>query len=175
MDVKEAIGKGRSIRSYKDEDVPESMIKELIDAARLAPSGNNAQPWAFKIVKSREEKELLRKNKIFVQPFVYTAPLIIVCCTDPSAYPKEELIPGLDDRFELRAVRDLSIASQNIILRATELGLGTCYVGWMKKQDVKPLLGIPEKYMVIYVITAGYPAESPKPRPRKKMAEIILE
>ena len=77
MDVKEAIKKGRSIRAYKDKPVPDDLINELIDAARLAPSGNNAQPWMFKIIKSKQEKDKLKKNKIFVQDFVYTAPVLI--------------------------------------------------------------------------------------------------
>ena len=61
---------------------------DIIDAGRLAPSGNNAQPWRFRVLKDQESIVLLEKNKIAIQDFVYSAPLIIVCCADPSAFVK---------------------------------------------------------------------------------------
>lgn len=138
MDVKEAIKRGRSIRAYKDKDVSDDLINELIDAVRLAPSGNNAQPWVFKIIKSKKEKDQLKRNKIFVQDFVCAAPVLIVCCTNPEVYPPSKIDSVGDDYYEKRAIRDLSIAAQNMILRATELGLGTwapvMLVGWIKRR-----------------------------------------
>ncbi|MBW2990481.1 nitroreductase family protein [Candidatus Woesearchaeota archaeon] len=175
MDVKKAIAGSRSIRAYKDKPVSDDLIKELIDAARLAPSGNNAQPWMFKIIKSKQEKDELKKKKIFVQDFVYTAPVIIICCTNPNAFPKAKFVDGIDDPNKVRAIRDLSIACQNLVLRATELGLGTCYVGWMEKEKVKDVLGIPKHLIAPYAITVGYAAESPGPRPRKNVDEILLK
>lgn len=174
MEVKEAIEKRRSIRKYKDKEIPEELIKELIEAARLAPSGNNAQPWKFQIVRDKETKEKLKEIGVFKQNFVYMAPIIIVCCADPEAYPKAEFDPDFDDPYEIRAMRDLSIASQNLVLRATELGLGTCYVGWANKEKIKITLGLPKKYNVLYVITVGYPDEQSTPRSRKDINEIII-
>ena len=161
MDVKEAIAEGRSIRAYKPKNVPDDLVTELVDAARLAPSGNNAQPWVFKIIKSKKDKDELKKNNIFKQDFVYTAPLLIVCCADPSAYPSAKVKPGFDMSNEMRAIRDLSIAAQNLILRAAELGLGTCYIGWMDKEKMRKYLGLPDGFIVPYTITVGYADESP--------------
>ena len=121
-----------------------------------------------------EEKEILRKNKIFKQEFVCEAPLIIVCCADPTAFPREKFESGYDDKYEIRAVRDLSIASQNLVLQAEELGLGSCYVGWMQKEKIKTALNIPTHLVVPFVITLGFPDETLHPRKLKDKKEILL-
>lgn len=172
MDVKKAIEERRSIRKYQDKDVSGVLITELIDAARLAPSGNNTQPSKYYIVKDSEAKLKLKASKVFSQDFVYASPAIIVCCTDPSAYTKR--VEGWDLPDETRAIRDLSIASSFLVLRATELGLGTCYVGWAKGDKLKEVLKIPKRFVIPYVITLGYPAEHPPQRPRKKIDEVMM-
>ncbi len=174
MNVKEAIENRRSIRSYQDKAIPEDIISELIEAARLAPSGNNAQPWLYKIISDKKTINMLKDNKIFKQPFVYTAPTIIVCCANPSAYPKKEFVEELDDSNELRAVRDLGLSAQNLVLRATELGIGTCYIGWVNKIKIKEVLNIPKEYIVPYVITIGYAASNPPERIKKEIKDILI-
>ena len=174
MEVKDAIRNRRSVRKYQDKVVPEDILMELIEAARLAPSGNNTQPWKYKIISDTEEKELLKSNNIFKQDFVYTAPALILCCADPSKYPSKEFDKKLDDQNMMRAFRDLGISSQNLVLRATELGLGTCYIGWMDKPKIKEIFNLPDKYIVPYVITVGYPAENPAERQKKNIDEILL-
>ena len=172
MDVKKAIESRRSIRKYLGKPVPDELVESIIDAARLAPTGNNAQPGKYVIVKDPEQKKALKDKKIIRDEWAYDAPVIIVCCADPSVYTK--FVEGLDDANEVRAIRDLSIASGFMVLRAQELGLGTCYVGWIKKEEIKAVLNIPQHYKVPYVITLGYPAESPEQRSRKNIDEIIL-
>ena len=173
MDVKKAIETRRSIRKYLPKPVSEELIYELIDAARLAPSGNNAQPGKYLIVNDDKTKNVLKKNEVFTQSFVYTAPTIIFCCANPNAYKKN--ITGIDNSNDMRAIRDLTIASQNIVLRATELGLGTCYVGWVDENKSKELLSIPKDYILPYVITVGYANETPNARPRKTIDEILIK
>lgn len=172
MDVKKAIESRRSIRRYKDKPVPDDLVNEVIDAACLAPSGNNTQPSRYLIVKDDGTKKRLRDNEVIRDEWVYDAPVIIVCCTDPTSYTK--FVKGWDNPNEIRAIRDLSIASSYLVLRATELGLGTCYCGWLKKDKIKEVLGIPQHFIVPYVITLGYPAETPNARPRKGIEEILL-
>jgi nitroreductase len=174
MDVKKAIESGRSIRAYKNLPVDSKIIMELIDAARLAPSGCNSQPWRFKIVDDTFTKEKLKKNNVFLQSFVYTAPILIFCCADPNAYPKSKFVKGIDDSYEFRALRDLSIACQNLVLRATELGLGTCYIGWMNKTKAKKILNIPKRFVLPYAIALGYPLKMVRARPRKKIKDILF-
>lgn len=174
MDVKDAIKKRRSVRKYQDREISEELLKELLDAAILAPSGNNAQPWKYKILRRGEKRDILRRENIFKQDFVYTSPYIIVCCADPKSYPRAKFESDFDDPYEERALRDLAISSQNLVLRATELGLGSCYVGWMNKDKIKEILGIPENYIIPYVTTLGYPDEEPSATPRKSMDDILL-
>ncbi len=172
MDVKEAILKRRSIRKYKRKEVPFDLIRELIDAARLAPSGSNAQPCKYYLVRDDQTKDRLRENRVFEQDFVYQAPAIIVCCADPRSYGQG--IKGWNEENEKRALRDLSIASSLLVLRATELGLATCYVGWMKKDRIREVLGLPADYIVPFVIAVGYANERPEPMPRRSIDEVLL-
>jgi nitroreductase len=172
MTVKTAIKKRRSIRKYQTKKVPSKLIRDLIDCARLAPSGNNTQPSRFLIVTDEKTKKKLKENKIFDQDFIYQAPVILVCCTSPQAYKKR--LVDWDATNDIRATRDLSIACSFLVLRATELGLGTCFIGWIKRKEIKKILGIPNHFFIPYAITIGYPAENPKARARKKLGEIIL-
>ncbi|MBN3037651.1 MAG: nitroreductase family protein [Candidatus Diapherotrites archaeon] len=171
MNVKEAVEWRRSIRKFKEDPVPEELLREAIDAARLAPSGNNAQPARFIVVASAEAKEKLRG--VFFQDFVLDAPAIIVCYADPSAYPERKKVKGMDMTSEQRALRDVSIASAFLVLRATELGLGTAFIGWMDKEAVKPLLGIPAQCMVPFVVLVGYAAEKPGGHDRLPLDDIM--
>ena len=86
MDVKTAIETRRSIRKYNDREVEDDVIREVLEAARLSPSGCNAQPWRFYTVRDPETRQKLVEKKAFQQKFVYKAPVIFVCCGDPAAY-----------------------------------------------------------------------------------------
>lgn len=178
MGVKTIIKKRRSIRKYQDKKVSNDLIKELINAAILAPSAYNAQPSRFFVVKDKSTKQKLKENNIFKQESVYTAPIIIVCCADQNVFPKERFEPVYSNPREiggnLGAVRDLSIAAQNLVLMATELGLGTCYVGLVNRDKIKEILGISKDYVVPFVITIGYPAEEPKATFRNGFKNFLL-
>lgn len=178
MEVKSAIENRRSIRKYQEKEVPDALIAELIEAARLAPSAWNAQPAKFVIIKSKEIKEKLKKEKAFKQGFVYEAPVIIACCGNPEVYPKERLETTYSNPAEIAgevgAVRDVSIAAQNLVLRATELGLGTCYVGLVAREKAKEILGIPKNYVLPFILPLGYPAENPSSTPRKNHKNLII-
>lgn len=179
MKVKDAIESRRSIRKFLEKEIPDSVVLQLIESACLAPSAYNAQPWRFVIIKSKEQKELLKQNNIFKQPFVYKAPVIIVCLADADVFPKERFENTFSNASEIGgqvgAVRDISIASQNLVLQATELGLGTCYIGLVDREKLKEIFKIPKDFALPFVIILGYPAESPAPALRKKTKEIILQ
>lgn len=178
MEVKKAIEDRRSVRKYQEKEVSDSLVAELLEAARLAPSAWNAQPARFVIIKAKEIKEKLSKEKVFKHDFVCLAPVIIVCCADPEVFPKEKLQAPYSNYAELAgeagAVRDVSIAAQNLVLRATELGLGSCYVGLIDREKTKEILGIPKNYVLPFVLPIGYPAENPKATPRKKREDLIV-
>lgn len=170
MDVIKAIEKRTSIRKYSNKAVPRKLINEVINAGRLAPSGHNTQPWKFAVI-GKKTLAKLWKNKAFCREFVSQAPAAIVCSANPRAYGKRDPVWDQDNKSRA-ALRDLSIASAFMVLRATELGLGTCYIGWVKGAKIKKELGIPKEFIVPYIITLGYCAESPEPRARKKLSEI---
>ena len=103
--------------------------------------------------------------------YVNDAPLIIVCCADPAQYPKSADVDESPDNY---AYIDLSIAASFLVLRATELGLGTVFVAWIYRDKIKKILNLPENYIIPFVIPIGYPAEDPISKPRKDLNEIIL-
>lgn len=114
MSLRKIIEKRKSVREYKGKGLPEELIKEIIDAARLAPSTCNTQPTRYFLVKDKEIKNKLKEVEIFKQDFVYKAPVIIVCCGDPEAYPHSgKLEPGYDEPYEVRVIKDIAIAAQN--------------------------------------------------------------
>ena len=178
MQVEEAIKIRRSIRKYQVKEVPDNLIKELIEAARLAPSAYNAQPSKFLIVKEVNVKQKLKDNNVFKQSFVYNAPVIIICLANPDVFPKERFEPTFSKASEIGgevgAVRDLSIASENLVLRATELGLGTCYIGLVNRKKLKEVLNIPKNYALPFAIITGFPAEDPRETPKRKIEEIMI-
>lgn len=172
----EAIHNRRSIRKYKDKPVEEELLLKIIDCGRLAPSDSNTQPWNFIIVRSEE----LRTQVAHVshkQDWMLGAPVFIVCVadirvttTETGAMPIDEETPGIGPK---QIILDTAIAGENIVLAAESLGLGTCWVTWYVQEDIRPVLGIPEDKYVVAVITLGYADQTPNPRPRRALEEII--
>jgi len=144
MEVFEAIRKRRSVRAYMSTPIPKEQLEKILEAARLAPSASNIQPWHFIVVTDPEKRNALSKSRF--AKFLAEAPVIIVGCGDRKASPKWYKV-------------DVSIAMQNMALAATALGLGTCWVGSFDEKKVKELLKIPEKFEVIALLAVGYPRE----------------
>ena len=172
MNVIDAIDERQSVRDYEKYEIDEKTIRKIIDAGRKAPSGNNAQPSRFYVVKSKEIKKRLKKVGVFKQDFVTDASIIIVCCSDPNAYTK--LVGGWDEENEVRALRDISISSGFVALRAVELGFQTCFIGWINREILKEELDIPKDYLVPYVITVGKGKKPTEERGRKKLDGILV-
>jgi len=151
MDFMEVVRKRRSIRRYKSDPVPGELLNQVLEAARLAPSGGNGQPWHFIVVKDPERKRMLDISEWAVQ-----APVVIVGCTEASSQT------------------DIAIAFEHLVLAATNFGLGTCWIGrWDADDEIKKALGIPTNIRVLAVTPLGFPAESPSPRSRKPLSQIV--
>lgn len=165
----------RSIRKYAYKEVENEKIIQLIESARLAPSGSNTQPWHFIIVKSEENRRKI-SEVCHNQKWMLTAPVFIVCVADMSSRVDLKNI-SLDENSPQEAlkqiIRDTSISIEHILLEACNLGLGTCWVGWFVQNEIRPILNIPSDKYVVGIITLGYADEKPKARPRKKLEEII--
>lgn len=199
LELSEAINKRRSIRKFKSDTVPSELITEIIEAARLAPSGTNIQPWRFVIIKSQAKREALSSATIL--PFVHQAPVVLACCIDKEAVTNagkkvtelKEVGAFADTPLENLGTENyrstqmdeaaanaylslnLAIAIDHATLRATDLGLGTCWVMMFDKAKVKEILNLEDRYTVMALIPVGYPDQDPAPRPRMKLEEIIIK
>lgn len=168
MEVFEAIKGRRSIRAFKAADVPAETVEKLIDAARWAPSAGNIQPWEFIVVRNREIKRKLAKAALG-QSFIEEAPVVIVVCADEERSARGYGVRGRT----LYCIQDTAAAIQNIHLAAYALGLGTCWVGAFREDEAREALKIPEGIRPVALIPVGYPAETPSPRGRRPLKQII--
>ena len=166
----------RSIRKFTDKLIDPDKLQIVLEAARLAPSGNNKQPWTFIVVQDEQRRRAVMEV-CHEQSWMMSAPVFIVAVADMAE--RVEIKPGLcldetSPQWELkRAIRDTAIAAGYILLEADAQGLGTCWVGFFIQSEIKPVLGIPEDKFVLGVIPVGYSAEQPAARPRKPLSEIV--
>jgi len=166
--VLEAIKGRRSIRTFTDQPVSEEEVKTLIDAARHAPSAGNIQPWEFVIVRKPEVKSELAVAALN-QGFIEEAPVVIVVCAN-----KERSASGYGARgTTLYCIQDTAAATQNILLTAHALGLGTCWIGSFREEEVKQALGIPEGVRPVAIIPVGHSTAKPMQRPRRPIDDIV--
>ncbi len=163
MDVFEAIKGRRSIRQFTDEPIGKDALEKLLDAARWAPTASNQQRWRFVVVTSPSVKELIKKFApgIFVMPAAF-----VVICTEKE--------PGANPWAGETYLADCSIAAQNIMLAAYEMGIGSCVALSYAKVAIKEILNFPEGIDPLLVITLGYPAEAPEPPPRLELNQIAF-
>lgn len=166
----------RSVRKYQDRKVEKEKLEQILESARLAPSGSNTQPWTFIVVESEETKEKLSIAD-HNQEWMMSAPLFIVCVADIRCRISDDNRITLNENSpepELKQIiRDTAIAIAHILLEAEHLGLGTCWTAWFEQDDIRPILNIPEDKYVCGIITLGYGDESSKQRPRKTLEEIV--
>jgi nitroreductase len=164
MEFKETMIKRQSIREYEDKPVPQDKLNRILEAARLAPSGSNRQPWKFIVVKdSQRRRELAQAAN--GQTFVGQAPVIITAvATDPDRI--------MSCGIPSYAV-DLAIAITQMTLAAVDEGLGTCWIGAFSQDKVKEILGVPAKYKVVTVLPVGYPKRESMTKMRKSLEEVV--
>ena len=203
MELHDVIQNRRSIRKFKTDPVPESLIRELINTARLAPSAANIQPTRYVIVQSTATKEQLTP---YTLPFVTKAPVIIICCIDTTAwstaltrftelknsgifrdniedgkrietYQQEGLMDRMADSQvgRMHLWQNAAIAIDHLTLRAVDLGLSSCWVGLVDREKVKALLGLEEQYEVVALLPIGYADQEAAPRPRMGLDEVLLQ
>jgi len=163
----------RSVRSFDSKPVNEKDITSIIEAARLSPSACNSQTWRFIFVTRRE---IIRKichegmRPVIPNKWLEQAPLVIVGCSqlDVIANRVGARVTGIE-YYQI----DLGIAMEHMVLKATELGLGTCWIGWFDETHIKDILGIPKKIKVSALLAVGYPKDAPPKKKKRKPAEKI--
>jgi nitroreductase len=163
MDVMEVIKSRRSIRQFTDKPIGKEALEKLLDAARWAPTASNQQRWRFVVVTSPSMKQLVIKFApgIFAMPSAF-----IVICVEKK--------PDTNPVFETTYLADCSMAAQNIMLAAHEMGIGTCVALSYAKVAIREILDLPEAIEPLLVLTLGYPAEDPEPPARLQIREIAF-
>lgn len=188
LTVWEAIETRRSIRNFAPDDVPDEMIEQILEATRLAPSAGNRQPWSFSVVKDKEVRKKLRRI-CWNQRFIEEAPVVIVCFGDLERYfqvgrsaSRYQKYLGSSDTSLISqkltfAIANTFIAIEHLVLMATALGLGTCWVGGFDDaSEFNRLFGLADNLIPVAVIPVGYPADDiTPPRPRRDLEDILLK
>ena len=194
MDVVDAIKARRTVRSYSERPVADELIEGLLEAARLAPSALNFQPWRFVVVTDRAKIDGIVAAS-YGQTWIAQAPVVIVCCADTMPGQRMERYrqmvasgrfpQSLVDEFARHArekgltrqaatMKDTVIAMEHMALRAVELGLSSGIVGIFNDDIIKELLAIPREMIIVNILMVGYATEVPPPRPRFEMSAIAF-
>lgn len=176
MDFSELIKIRQSVRRYSDKPVEKEKIEKCLEAARLAPSASNSQPWKYIVV---DEEEL--KNKVAeatfdkvvkFNKFALQAPVIIVVVLEK---PKLVTQMGIEIKKREWPLIDIGISTEHFCLQAAELGLGTCMIGWFNQKRIQKLLNIPKNKTIGLLITLGYAPDdyALRKKIRKEKSEVI--
>jgi nitroreductase len=198
MELSDVITSRRSIRKFRQEDISADTIRLLLDAARLAPSGSNLQPARFVVAQSPAAKETLSRYTPY--KFIAKASVIFVCCADMTVMTtrdkcvgellNEGVFEGVDidmnDPVATSPVMDdaavkaylsmnVAIAIEHIVLKAVDLGLGSCWLGRFDRNKVKELLSLDDSIYPVVLLPVGHPDQSPKERPRFALDKLVLK
>jgi len=169
-DFHSLILKRSSVRKYQDKPVPRESILKCLEAARLAPSACNVQPWRFIVVDDPDLKKKVSDAAYQgvgnFNKFIYEAPVIIVVMAERDLITNRMAATLKGIPYYLL---DVGAACQQILLQAEELGIGTCWVGWFKEKPLKNLFGLSASKKIVSLITMGYPdAEVIKTREKRR-------
>lgn len=168
----QVVEKRRSIRKYKDVEIPDEDITQMIEAARLAPSTNNTQPWQFLVVKEPETIKLL-SAVAGGQRFIVEANAVVMALANRSS----SCCPGNPSMWH---VQDTMIATEHLVLAATALGYGSCWVAMLDSRNthnvarVKSALRIPDSVDIVALVTLGVSNEDPVPRSANSIQQIVF-
>ena len=171
----ELVKSRQSDRAYEvTRPVEQEKLEYILEAARLAPSACNAQPWSFIVITDRalkkESASIIADKAMSINHFAYQAPVHIIIIEESANFNSK--IGGLikNKHFPLL---DLGIAAAHITLAATEQGLGSCIVGWFNEKKFRKLFQIPSSKRPILVITLGYSTQAIREKNRKTTKDVI--
>lgn len=159
----------RSIRKYKDKDIAWGLIVHLIQAGQYAPSAGNLQNWKFIVVRNQATRGKIA-DACHGQDWMKDAPAHIIIVGEPG--PAGQFYGARGET--LYTSQSCAAAIQNMMLVASELGIGTCWVGAWDEDKIASILGFPETAVCQGILTAGYPDEHPFVPTRKRMKEIVF-
>jgi nitroreductase len=160
--VLNVIKQRRSIRDYSDQEIEQEKLDIILESARLAPSATNAQDWFFYIVKSRETREKIAASEpLMANQFLRKAPIVIVGCERSRGVvgvATGTVLKVMGARDRGWADVDVTIALEHMVLTATDLGIGSCWVGMFDGRRVSGILDLPGDQHIVALLALGYPA-----------------
>ena len=165
MEYSELIAARYSVRAYRPDPVENEKLQTVLEAARLAPTAANRQPIQLVVMHTAgREKEI---GKIYRRSWFVQAPVVIaVCAISSQAWVRES------DRFNARLI-DAAIVADHLILAATNLGLGTCWVAAFNMEAARNVLNLPAEAEPVIFTPLGYPADLPSPKIRRPLADLV--
>ncbi len=170
MDFAELIEDRHSIRAFEEREVERAKLDDVLHAARRAPSAGNLQAYKVAVVRAPSLRRRLARAALD-QDFVAQAPLTLVFLADPSASGAKYSRRG----ETLYAVQDATIACAHAQLAACDAGLGSCWVGAFREDDVRDALGVKQNLRPIALLPLGYAAEVPETTPRRPLSDMLLD
>lgn len=157
--ILDVIKKRRSIRHFIKRKIPEEILKDIIDCARLAPTARNLQPWKFVVITKKPEIEKIAEQTDYGKFLSEADCCILVFCQDTKYY-----------------LEDGCAATENILVAAQAYGIGSCWIAGDKKpysKNIADIVMAPDGWNLVSIIALGYPAENPDP-PKKSLEEVLL-
>ena len=175
MDVLEAISARCSVRSFRPDPVPGDLLHKLLEAAVRAPTGGLMQPWEFIVIEDPGVRRQLVENTYSgyysgpgnPQNWILEAPLLLAACCDLRRTTTRYGPDGLK-----YAPLDVAAAIENLLLAAVRFGLGGCWVGGFREDQVESILGLPDDVKALGLLPIGYPTETPRPSPRLPLSYV---
>jgi nitroreductase len=159
MDTLNAIKTRSSVREYSDRPLPKEIIERIVDSGRLAPTARKEEPWEFIAVTDKAELKAIADITDYGKFIKDCACAIVVCCKDTKYY-----------------LEDGCAATENMLIAAADLGIGSCWVAGDKKgycQKILDLLKVPAGYKLVSMISLGYPLKKPKPLEKRPLKEVL--
>ena len=165
MEFSELVTKRYSVRAYKPDPVEEEKLQQVLEAARLAPTAANRQPFQLVVIHTAGREEEMKR--IYGRDWFVQAPVIICACGIPS----QGWVRGSDGKNYTDV--DVSIVMDHLILAAANLGLGTCWIAAFDPSAAREVLGLPDDVEPIAFTPLGYAADQPRPKKRKPLSELV--
>jgi len=164
MDFQELVQARYSVRAYSPKPVEEEVLHRILEAGRLAPTAANRQALGIVVAHTEGRKEEL--GRVYGRAWFVQAPLVLAVCALPDMAWRHE------DGTSMAMV-DAAIVMDHLILAAADEGLGTCWIAHFDKSAAREAFGLPEAVEPIVVTPLGYPTDSPRPKKRKPLEELV--
>lgn len=165
MEYLKLINERYSVRGYKSTPVEDEKLQQVLEAARMAPTAANRQPFMLYVMKTDGRESDLRR--IYGADWFIQAPYVICACTIHS----KAWVRASDN--ENYATVDVAIMFDHLVLAAQDLGLGTCWIAAFDPQAAREVLDLPEDHIPVVFTPLGYPDKEPRSKRRKALSELV--